>query len=275
MKNTQKTGNKLKGAPKRSMDEDSFRCRFSAKKAHEAQLRMSEKIIFDDKLPKRIRLVAGVDIAYADDLSIGAVAVLDYDSLKIVEKQTAVCKTCFPYVPTLLSFREIRPAVLCIRKLHARPDMFLIDGHGFAHPYHCGFACHLGLILKQPTIGVAKSRLIGEVKTAISKVEADLIECDRKIIGAAVTTKDGCKPVYVSIGHMVSLETAVKIVKHCTKNNRIPEPILAAHRIATSEKRKINISSQLKTRDGERVAKPKTQCDSKKDSQRNPSGEGN
>jgi deoxyribonuclease V len=225
------------------MDEDSIKCRFSVKKAHEAQLHMSEKIIFKDELPKRIGLVAGVDIAYAGELSSGAVAVLDYDSLKIVEKQTAVCKTCFPYVPTLLSFREIRPAVLCIRRLQARPDVFLIDGHGFAHPYHCGFACHLGLILKQPTIGVAKSRLIGEVKTAISKVEADIIECDRKIIGGAVTTKNGCKPVYVSIGHMVSLETAVKIVKQCTKNNRIPEPILAAHRIATSEKRKINISS--------------------------------
>ena len=225
------------------MDDDSIRHGFSARKAHEAQLHMSEKIILKDKLPKRIRLVAGVDIAYADDLSIGAVAVLDYDSLKIVEKQTAVCKTCFPYVPTLLSFREIRPAVLCVRRLHARADVFLIDGHGFAHPYHCGFACHLGLILKQPTIGVAKSRLIGEVKTATSKVKADLIECDRKIIGAAVTTKNGCKPVYVSIGHMVSRETAVKIVKHCTKNNRIPEPILAAHRTATNEKRKINIPS--------------------------------
>jgi deoxyribonuclease V len=246
LKNTQKTGNKPKGAQKRSMDYDGIRHRFSAKKAHDAQLHMSEKIIFKDKLHKRIHLVAGVDIAYTDDLSIGAVAVLDYDSLKIVERQTAVCKTCFPYVPTLLSFREIRPAVLCIRKLRARPDVFLIDGHGFAHPYHCGFACHLGLILKQPAIGVAKSRLIGEVKTAMSKVDADLFECDRKIIGAAVTTKKGCKPVYVSIGHMISLETAVKIVKHCAKNNRIPEPILTAHRMATSEKRKINISSTAK-----------------------------
>jgi deoxyribonuclease V len=246
LKNKQKQEINLKGAPNRSMVDKGIRHSFSAKKAHETQLHMSRKIIFEDKLPKRIHLVAGVDIAYNGDLSIGAVAVLDYDSLKIVEKQTAVCKTRFPYIPTLLSFREIWPAVLCIRKLHARPDVFLVDGHGFAHPYHCGFACHLGLILRQPTIGVAKSRLTGEVKPTISKVEADVIECDQKIIGAAVTTKNGCKPVYISIGHMVSLDTAVKIVKHCTKNNRIPEPILAAHRIATSEKRKINISSTAK-----------------------------
>jgi deoxyribonuclease V len=233
------------------MHEDRIRHRFSVKKAHEAQLRMSENIIFEDKLPKRIHLVAGVDIAYADDVSVGAVVVLDYDSLRLVEKQTAFCKTCFPYIPTLLSFREIRPAIMSIRKLHARPDLFLVDGHGFAHPYHCGFASHLGLILKKPTIGVAKSRLFGEVKTATSKVEADFIECEQKTIGAVVTTKSGCKPVYVSVGHMISLETAVEIVKHCARNNRIPEPILMAHRIATSEKRKVNILSTAKNRDSE------------------------
>lgn len=271
MKNTQKARNEPKGAPQKNMDEDSNRRGFSAKKAHEAQLRMSEKIICEDKLPKKIQLVAGVDVAYADDVSIGAVAVLDYDSLKLVEKQTAFCKTRFPYVPTLLSFREIRPAVLCIRKLHAQPDLFLVDGYGFAHPYHCGFASHLGLVLRKPAIGVAKSRLIGEVKTVISRVEANLIESDQKTVGAAVITKSGCRPVYVSVGNRVSLETAVKIVKHCAKNNRIPEPILTAHRIATNEKRKINILSTVKTRDSEQIAKLKTQCDSKKDSQRTPS----
>lgn len=252
------------------MDETSVKHRFSARKAHEAQLRMSEKIIFEDKLPKRIHLVAGIDIAYAADVSVGTVAVLDYDSLKLMEKQTAFCKTRFPYVSTLLSFREIRPAVLCIRKLHTQPDLFLVDGHGFAHPYHCGFASHLGLVLRKPAIGVAKSILTGKVKIARSKIDADLIEYNQKTIGMAVTTKSECRPVYVSVGHMVSLETAVKIVKHCTKNSRIPEPILTAHRIATSEKRKINILSTAKTRDSEQIVKPKTQGDSKKDSQRTP-----
>jgi len=212
---------------------------------------MSEKITFEDRLPKRICSVAGVDIAYADDVSIGAVAVLDYDSFKLVEKQTAFCKTRFPYIPTLLSFRETEPAVLCIRRLHTQPDLFLVDAHGFAHPYHCGFASHLGLILRKPVIGVAKSKLVGEVKNAKSKADANLIEYDQRTIGAAVTTKSGFKPVYVSVGHMISLETAIKIVKHCARNNRMPEPVRMAHSIATGEKRKINILSTTKNRDGE------------------------
>ncbi|MGD0979403.1 MAG: endonuclease V [Candidatus Bathyarchaeia archaeon] len=212
---------------------------------------MSEKITFEDRLPKRICSVAGVDIAYADDVSIGAVAVLDYYSFKLVEKQTAFCKTRFPYIPTLLSFRETEPAVLCIRKLRTQPDLFLVDAHGFAHPYHCGFASHLGLILRKPVVGVAKSKLIGEVKTAKSKDDSNLIEYDQRTVGAAVTTKSGCKPVYVSVGHMISLETAIKIVKHCAKNNRMPEPVLMAHSIATGEKRKINIPSTTKNRDSE------------------------
>lgn len=213
---------------------------FSAKKAHKAQLRMSEKIIFEDRLPKRICTVAGVDIAYAEGTSIGAVAVLDYDSLKLVEKQTAFCKTRFPYVPTLLSFREAEPAIQCIRKLRSQPDLFLVDAHGFAHPYHCGLASHLGLILKKPVIGVAKNKLIGEVKAAKSKTDTNLIEYNRRIVGAAVTTKRGCKPVYVSVGNLISLETAIEIVRQCAKNSRTPEPIFMAHSIASAEKRKIN-----------------------------------
>lgn len=236
---------------RRSTGENNIKHRFSANKAHEAQLRMSEKITFEDRLPKRICSVAGVDIAYTEGVSIGAVAVLDYDSFKLVEKQTAFCKTRFPYIPTLLSFRETEPAVLCIRRLHTQPDLFLVDAHGFAHPYHCGFASHLGLILRKPVIGVAKSKLIGEVKTAKSKADANLIEYDQRTIGAAVTTKSGCKPVYVSVGHMISLETAIKIVKRCARDNRMPEPVLMAHSIATGEKRKINILSTTKNRNSE------------------------
>jgi deoxyribonuclease V len=233
-------------SPKRITGENNSKYRFSIEKAHETQLRLSEKIIFEDRLPKRISSVAGVDIAYADDMSIGAVAVLDYDSFKLVEKQTAICKTRFPYVPTLLSFRETEPAILCIRKLHSQPDLFIVDAHGFAHPYHCGFASHLGLILRKPVIGVAKSKLIGEVKTEEPKTDANLIDHDQRTIGAVVTTKSGCKPVYVSIGHMISLETAIKIAKHCARNNRMPEPVLMAHNMATEEKRKINIPSTTK-----------------------------
>lgn len=212
--------------------------RFSVKKAHETQLEMSKKLVFEDKLPARIRFVAGVDVAYKGDLSIGAVAVLDYDSLRLVETQTAKCETRFPYVPTLLAFKEVPPAVLSIKKLNVNPDVFLVDGHGFAHPYGCGFASHLGLVIKKPTVGVAKNRLFGKLE---NKGEGDVVflRHNGKVVGAKVTAKSGCKPVYVSVGHMVSLETAIKIVKHCTVRSGIPEPILKAHETATLEKRKI------------------------------------
>jgi len=214
---------------------------FSIKKAHNAQLRMSEQIIFEDKLPVKIRYVAGVDVAYTKEFSIGAVAVLEYETLSLVEKQTSVCRTHFPYVPTLLSFREIPPTIQCIRKLHAKSDVFLVDGQGFAHPYRCGFASHLGVAIGKPTIGVAKSRLFGEMENSNSN-EVTYLKHKGEVIGAVVKTKQDCKPVYVSVGHMISLKTAIKIVRQCSPNNRIPEPIVKAHEIATAEKQKLNIS---------------------------------
>lgn len=220
---------------------------FSVRKAHETQLKMSKRIVFEDKLPEKIRLVAGVDIAYVKEWSIGAVAVLDHDSLELVEAQTASCETSFPYIPTLLSFREIPPATLAIRKLQTQPDVFLVDGQGLAHPYGCGFASHLGLLIRRPTIGVAKSRLFGKVESTEDEKGVAFLKCKGLIIGAAVKTKSKCKPVYVSVGHMISLEKAVEIVKYCAHNSRIPAPILKAHEIADAEKRKINIALENTT----------------------------
>jgi len=225
------------------MDALSIKSSFTVKKAHETQLELSKHIILEDKLPRKIGFIAGVDVAYVKGISIGAVAVLDYDSLKLVESQIAICKTRFPYIPTLLSFREIPPAVLSIKKLHTQPDIFLVDGQGFAHPYRCGFASHLGLVIGRPTIGVAKSRLFGEVEKAKAEGKVAFLKNKGAVVGAMVTTIPGRKPLYVSVGHMISLETAVKIVKHCVRTNRIPEPILKAHEIATLEKRKINMTT--------------------------------
>jgi len=227
------------------MDAVNLKPNFSIEKAHETQLRLSKQIVLKDALPKKTRFVAGVDVAYVRDLAIGAVAVLDYASLELVESETALCKTRFPYVPTLLSFREIPPTVLCIKKLHLQPDVFLVDGHGFAHPYRCGFASHLGLVVRKPTIGVAKGRLFGKMEDVRGEKDVVLLENEDEVVGAVVKTKQGCKPVYVSVGHMVSLETAVKIVRHCIYHSRIPEPISKAHQIATAEKRKINIASAV------------------------------
>ncbi len=216
---------------------------FSVEKAHKTQIKLSERIILKDEIPDRIHLVAGVDVAYAKDVSIAAIAVLDFNSLRLEESQTAICKTLFPYIPTLLSFREIPPAVQAIRKLQAQPDVFLVDAHGYAHPYRCGFASHLGLIIKKPTIGVAKSMLIGTLEKSEQNKNNVMIRHKGEIIGAEITTKPKQKPVYVSVGNMISLDTAIKIVKQCILDSRIPEPIAVAHEIATAAKRKINISA--------------------------------
>jgi deoxyribonuclease V len=216
---------------------------FSVEKAHKTQIKLSERIILKDEIPDRIHLVAGVDVAYAKDVSIAAIAVLDFNSLRLEESQTAICKTLFPYIPTLLSFREIPPAVQAIRKLQAQPDVFLVDAHGYAHPYRCGFASHLGIIIKKPTIGVAKSMLIGTLEKSEQNKNNVMIRHKGEIIGAEITTKPKQKPVYVSVGNMISLDTAIKIVKQCILDSRIPEPIALAHEIATAAKRKINISA--------------------------------
>jgi len=212
--------------------------RFSVRKAHEMQLQMANQVIREDRLPKKIRYVAGVDIAYAGETSIGAVAVLNFDS-SLVESKTAHFKTRFPYVPTLLSFREIPPALLAMKKLTTKPDVFMVDGQGTAHPYRLGFATHLGLVADTATIGVAKSLLCGKVQPFQEGKRWTPIMDKGEIIGAAVITNPGRKPVYVSIGHRVSLERAISLVLHCARDRRIPEPVRTAHTLANEEKTRL------------------------------------
>lgn len=203
------------------------------------QLHLSKRLVFEDMLPETVDYVAGVDVAYLEDVSVCAVAVLDADTLSQVEVQVAHTKTRFPYVPTLLSFREIPPAYSAIKKLHTEPDVFMVDGQGFAHPYGLGFASHLGLILNKPTVGVAKSLLCGEVKQSTNEGWAPLTY-KGKVIGAEVVTKQGTKPVYVSVGHRVSLKRATEIVLECTGKYRLPEPTRRAHIAAGEAKRKLH-----------------------------------
>ena len=214
---------------------------FSVQKAHKTQLRLSQKIILKDRLPPKIRTIAGVDVSYIGNVGVGAIAVLDYESLKILETQVATCEVRIPYIPTLLSFRELPPAMAAINKLKVQPDVFFVDAQGIAHPYRCGFASHLGLAIGKPTVGAAKSRLIG---TPVEMDGETFLVDKGEVIGAVVTTKQGAKPIYVSIGHMVSLETAVKIVKYCAIS-RIPEPLLQAHKLATEERIRLAQESKV------------------------------
>lgn len=212
--------------------------KFSVEKAHAMQLQLSERVIREDVLPETVRYVAGVDIAYTRAVSIGAAVTLDFTSLSPVESRVSSVKTRFPYIPTLLSFREVPPALSAIRKLRVQPDVFLVDAHGIMHPYRLGFAAHLGLVVDRPTIGVAKSPLCGESEPLKGGRWAPIID-GGEIVGAKVVTKSGERPVYVSVGHKVSLETAIDIVVDCTRAHRIPEPARRAHVIASEERRKL------------------------------------
>ena len=147
-----------------------------------------------------------------------------------METQTTVCVTKFPYIPTLLAFRELPPALASLKKLKTNPDIILVDGHGRAHPRKYGFACHLGLVTKKPTIGIAKNLLFGSLKRENKKI---YITENQEVIGEVITTKEGCRPIYVSTGNMISLEKAEIIVKHLAQNNRIPAPLRIAHNKAT------------------------------------------
>ena len=159
----------------------------------------------------------------------------------MVEFQVAQVKSCFPYVPTLLSFKEIPPTYLAIRMLYFEPDVFMVDCQGFVHPYGLGFASYLGLFLDKPTVKVAKSLLYGKAESVGQPGRVSSLTDNRgEVIGTEVITNQETKPVYISVGHKVSLDPTVMLVMHCARKYRLPEPIRRAHMIANSEKRSIN-----------------------------------
>ena len=211
-----------------------LRGKFTVERARKLQHRLAKQVIREDKLPKTIRYVAGVDVSYYEEWAFGAISLHDYDSLALVEARKARVKTTLPYIPTLLSFRELGPSLAAIKKLKTQPNVFLVDAQGIAHPYRLGFASHLGVLLDKPTIGVAKSLLCGQVQPENKAGWAPIIDKD-EIIGAELGSEGG-KPIYVSIGHRVTLERAIEIVEHCMRTNRLPEPIRSAHILATEAK---------------------------------------
>ncbi|MCK4243424.1 endonuclease V [Candidatus Bathyarchaeota archaeon] len=208
---------------------------FDIKRARGIQSALAKRVIKKDVLPSSLKTIAGVDVSYTQNLAVAAVAILDYDNLETIEVQFSLVKICFPYVPTLLSFREA-PAILSVlKKLKSKPDVCLIDGHGVAHPYRYGLACHIGVIKKVPTIGVAKNKLFGEV----SKFERNTakIKDNSEVIGLALLKSTCRRPLYISVGNMVSLDKALEIVKHCISNNyRTAIPIMIAHKLANRKK---------------------------------------
>lgn len=199
---------------------------------------LSGKVVRDDRLGP-VRHVGGVDVGFEDGgrIARAAVVVLRLADLSLMTWAIARREVTFPYVPGLLSFREM-PAVLdALERLEAAPDLLLCDGQGLAHPRRFGIACHLGLTAGLPSIGVAKSRLVG-THDEPGPGRGDLAPLvDRgEVIGAVLRTRIRVKPVYVSIGHRVSLEAAIDYVMRCTTRYRLPEPTRLADKLSRSDK---------------------------------------
>jgi deoxyribonuclease V len=188
--------------------------------------------------PRQVRHVAGTDVGFerGGGITRAAVAVLTFPELELADYAVVRQPTRFPYVPGLLSFREIPALLAALARLSVQPDLLLCDGQGIAHPRRFGIASHLGVYCGMPAIGVAKSRLVGEHGVPMQRRGAWVPLRDRgETIGAVLRTKPHTQPVFVSIGHRISLPLAVRYVMACTTKFRLPETTRWAHQLASGE----------------------------------------
>jgi deoxyribonuclease V len=216
--------------------------------ARDLQESLASKVKFIP-LKKQPKLIAGIDCAFSKDGKkiIAAVVVLKLPDFAPVETTSTLRKVTFPYIPGLLSFREAPVCIAAVEKLKTKPDLFIIDGQGIAHPRRLGLAAHLGLFFDKPTIGCAKSRLIGQFQEPALEKGAYTLLKDKKgvkrdtqyeTIGAVVRTRTNVKPVFVSVGNKCLLKDAVKITLACAVKYRLPEPTRLAHQFVSKLKLK-------------------------------------
>ncbi|MDD3581746.1 MAG: deoxyribonuclease V [Desulfobacca sp.] len=178
------------------------------------------------------RLVAGVDVAYnkVGSALYGAVVVMSLPELAVVEEVGATGVQQFPYIPGLLSFREIPILMAALEKVRHRPEVILVDGQGIAHPRGLGLAAHLGVLLDMPTIGCAKSRLIGmAAEPGIEKGSVSPLEWQGKTIGLVLRSRRNCKPLYLSPGNLITMAESLQVVLQCLGKYRLPLPLREAH----------------------------------------------
>jgi deoxyribonuclease V len=206
--------------------------------ARRLQQTLATEVLREDDLPD-VRSVAGVHLGYPRTAS-GAVTgqatvvVLSLPELELVEQRVAIRSVTFPYIPGLRSFRETPLALAALEQLAKMPDLLLIDGHGVAHPQRFGVASHIGLLLDMPTVGCSTTVPVGVAMDPDAEPGAwSPLTDNQEIIGAALRTRPGSRPIYVSTGHRISLETAIGAVLTCTRGYRQPEPLRLAARLAT------------------------------------------
>ncbi len=210
--------------------------------AVEVQRELAEKVIVED-LADSIQIVGGMDVScnlYDPHQMIYASTVaLSYENLQVVETSSVAEKQTFPYIPGLLSFRESPSLIRSFEKLQKKPDVLLIDGQGICHPRGLGIASHIGVLLDIPTIGVAKSILVGEQSGELGKEVGSQLSLiwKGKTVAMSLRTKRGSNPLIISIGHRISLQTAVEVVKRCLKGYRLPEATRQAHIAANQHRR--------------------------------------
>lgn len=211
--------------------------RYQAARSLQEELRQKVIIRPYDGVP---RLVAGADCAFSrkDNLAFAAVVVLELETYRVVEQVSATHELDFPYIPGLLSFRELPVLEKAFAKLESRPEIILADGQGYAHPRRFGLACHLGVALNKPTIGCAKSRLIGEFEMPDSEKGSwtPLLDND-EIIGVVLRSRTNVKPLFISAGHLMDLESAQRIVMLALDKYRLPEPTRIADKLVAKVKR--------------------------------------
>lgn len=202
----------------------------TARAARELQQALRARVVTRDETGP-ITTVCGIDVHYAPKrkLTWAAAALLTFGGLRLELSALAAAPTDFPYFPGLLSFRETPAVLRALSLLSPVPDLLLVDGHGYAHPRRFGIACHIGLLTGLPTIGVAKSLLVGRHREPGPEPGDHVPLLDGEdVVGAVLRTRRGVKPVYISIGHRVSLERAVELAFACCRGYRLPEPVRLA-----------------------------------------------
>ncbi|NOZ59551.1 MAG: endonuclease V [Euryarchaeota archaeon] len=200
----------------------------------EVQKRLSRRVVLEDGF-EEVERIAGVDAAYSEDACFAAAVVVELKTLRTVEEKTAMQKVHVPYIPGFFAFREMGAVIKALRRLRSGYDLLMVEGHGIAHPSGCGFASHLGVLLRRPSIGVAKRLLCGSVRGTPSPERPAEVVLNGKVVGYAV--KSGGRVIYVSPGNMVSLTTALEVVKRTTLGHALPEPVRRAHLLAARARR--------------------------------------
>ena len=201
----------------------------SVAEARHLQNRMAAEVT-ERPLGQPVRVIAGVDVSIRGGMGRAAVVILDFPGCTVQEAASAQQPVTWPYIPGLLAFREIPLIMKAWEKLHLTPDVIMVDGHGRAHIRRCGLACHLGVLLKIPTIGVAKRRFVGRYEDpGMEKGSWTPLTDSDELLGAVVRTRSRVSPVFVSTGHAITLKESIVLTLRCAVRYRLPEPTRQAH----------------------------------------------